>query len=57
MEIKFTIDQLNSILAIADQLPYRFAKPIIDQIQLIAGPQVAAQQEQATEPTVAVEAE
>ena len=44
MEIKFTVDQLNAILAIADQVPYRFARPIIEQIQMIAGPQIAAQQ-------------
>lgn len=46
MEVKFTVDQLNAILAIADQVPYRFAKPIIEQIQMIAGPQIAAQQQQ-----------
>jgi hypothetical protein len=45
MEIKFTIEQLNGILAICDQMPYRFAKPIIDAIQGIAGPQVTAQAE------------
>jgi len=47
MNITFTVDQLNSILAYCDQMPYRFAKPLIDQIQAIAEPQVKAQ---ATEP-------
>lgn len=47
MSIVFTIDQLNAILAYCDQMPYRFAKPLIDQIQAIAEPQVKAQQ---TEP-------
>ena len=47
MNLTFTIDQLNSILAYCDQMPYRFAKPLIDQIQAIAEPQVKAQQ---TEP-------
>lgn len=47
MNIVFTVDQINSILAYCDQMPYRFAKPLIDQIQAIAEPQVKAQQ---TEP-------
>ena len=47
MNVIFTIDQLNSILAYCDQMPYRFAKPLIDQIQAIAEPQIKAQQ---TEP-------
>ena len=47
MSIVFTIDQLNAILAYCDQMPYRFAKPLIDQIQSIAEPQVKAAQ---TEP-------
>ena len=45
MNIIFTVDQLNQLLAVMDQLPYRFAKPLIDQIQSIAGPQMAAQQQ------------
>jgi hypothetical protein len=44
MEIKFTVDQLNGLLAYCDQMPYRFAKPLIDQIQAIAEPQIKAQQ-------------
>ena len=47
MNVTFTIEQLNAILAYCDQMPYRFAKPLIDQIQAIAEPQVKAQQ---TEP-------
>jgi len=47
MNVTFTIDQLNSILAYCDQMPYRLAKPLIDQIQSIAEPQVKAAQ---TEP-------
>ena len=47
MNIVFTVDQINSILAYCDQMPYRFAKPLIDQIQAIAEPQVKAAQ---TEP-------
>ena len=47
MNVIFTIDQLNAILAYCDQMPYRFAKPLIDQIQAIAEPQIKAQQ---TEP-------
>ena len=47
MNVTFTIEQLNSILAYCDQMPYRFAKPLIDQIQAIAEPQVKSQQ---TEP-------
>jgi hypothetical protein len=43
MNVTFTIDQLNSILAYCDQMPYRFAKPLIDQIQAIAEPQVKTQ--------------
>ena len=38
--INFTVDQLNQMLAYCDNLPYRFAKPLIDQIQQIAGPQL-----------------
>jgi hypothetical protein len=38
--VTFTVDQLNQMLAYCDQLPYRFAKPLIDQIQQIAGPQL-----------------
>ena len=34
-------------MSYCDQMPYRFAKPLIDQIQAIAEPQVKAQQ---TEP-------
>jgi hypothetical protein len=45
MNIVFTVEQLNSILAYCDQMPYRFAKPLIDQIQAIAEPQVKAQVE------------
>ena len=48
MNVTFTIEQVNAILAYCDQMPYRFAKPLIDQIQAIAEPQVKAQQ---TEPT------
>lgn len=44
MNIVFTIDQINQILAYCDQVPYRFAKPLIDQIQAIAEPQVKAMQ-------------
>ena len=47
MNVTFTIEQLNAILAYCDQMPYRFAKPLIDQIQAIAEPQLKAQQ---TEP-------
>jgi hypothetical protein len=47
MNVTFTIEQLNAILAYCDQMPYRFAKPLIDQIQAIAEPQVKAAQ---TEP-------
>jgi len=47
MNVTFTIEQLNAILAYCDQMPYRFAKPLIDQIQAIAEPQIKAQQ---TEP-------
>jgi hypothetical protein len=47
MNLTFTIEQLNAILAYCDQMPYRFAKPLIDQIQAIAEPQLKAQQ---TEP-------
>jgi len=47
MNIVFTVDQINAILAFCDQMPYRFAKPLIDQIQAIAEPQVKAAQ---TEP-------
>ena len=47
MSIVFTVEQLNAILAYCDQMPYRFAKRLIDQIQAIAEPQVKAQQ---TEP-------
>ena len=47
MNVIFTIEQLNAILAYCDQLPYRLAKPLIDQIQAIAEPQVKSQQ---TEP-------
>ena len=47
MNVTFTIEQLNAILAYCDQMPYRFAKPLIDQIQAIAEPQVKAQK---TEP-------
>jgi len=47
MNVIFTIEQLNAILAYCDQMPYRFAKPLIDQIQAIAEPQVKAAQ---TEP-------
>ena len=47
MNVTFTIEQLNAILAYCDQMPYRFAKPLIDQIQAIAEPQVKSQQ---TEP-------
>ena len=47
MNVTFTIEQLNAILAYCDQMPYRFAKPLIDQIQAIAEPQVKASQ---TEP-------
>ena len=43
MNVTFTIEQLNAILAYCDQMPYRFAKPLIDQIQAIAEPQVKAQ--------------
>jgi len=43
MNIVFTVDQINSILAYCDQMPYRFAKPLIDQIQAIAEPQVKEQ--------------
>ena len=43
MNVTFTIEQLNAILAYCDQLPYRFAKPLIDQIQAIAEPQVKEQ--------------
>ena len=43
MNVIFTIEQLNSILAYCDQMPYRFAKPLIDQIQAIAEPQVKEQ--------------
>ena len=43
MNIIFTVDQINGILAYCDQIPYRFAKPLIDQIQAIAEPQVRAQ--------------
>ena len=44
MNINFTIDQLNNILQFCDQMPYRFAKPLIDQIQAIAEPQIKALQ-------------
>ena len=47
MNVTFTIEQLNAILAYCDQMPYRFAKPLIDQIQAIAEPQVKTAQ---TEP-------
>ena len=40
MNITFTTEQLNALLAYCDQLPYRFAKPIIEQIQAIAAPQI-----------------
>jgi len=43
MNVTFTIEQLNAILAYCDQMPYRFAKPLIDQIQTIAEPQVKEQ--------------
>jgi len=43
MNVTFTIEQLNAILAYCDQMPYRFAKPLIDQIQAIAEPQVKEQ--------------
>jgi hypothetical protein len=43
MNVIFTIEQLNAILAYCDQLPYRLAKPLIDQIQSIAEPQIKEQ--------------
>lgn len=40
MEIKFTLDELNKILAHLDELPHRFSRGLIDHIQAIAKPQI-----------------
>ena len=53
MNVTFTIEQLNAILAYCDQMPYRFAKPLIYQIQAIAAPQIQqVQTEGAANPQV-----
>ena len=51
MEVKFSLDQLNKLLAGLDELPHKYARGMIDYLQSIAKPQIEEQMKQATQVT------
>ena len=42
MEIKFTVQQVNELLTILNELPHKYARQLIDGIQAVAKPQLEA---------------
>ena len=47
--IQFTIQQINELLQALGNIPYVYAKPLIDGIQSIAQAQVVAEKQQSEE--------
>lgn len=48
--IQFTIQQVNELLQALGNIPYVYAKPLIDGIQSIAQAQVVAEKQQSEAP-------